>query len=317
MQILNANLSFVGPHTRRSKTTVFVVHHSGETVLQNVNIIHECHLNEKKWNGIGYNFYVRKNAEVWEGRPDWAVGAHAGTSINPTSIGICFEGDFEVEQMGDAQFNAGVELIKYLNVKYGNLPIEPHVKYMDTDCPGKNFPLQELRNGNIRKGIVQAVIFEPNAIVDVTKAVPAQSSANTYDTETATNSTGYVDGNAVKEKVQILSEGTVKNAEGYARYFIRYKVADGFKERWINSKWIVKDASAVVVTPPAPPIIVQPPQPTIDYKALYEQALDDFDACNAQLNVANDKATFLEKQKTELSNKLVEARSAFNTLANL
>lgn len=109
---------------------------------------------------IGYNFYVRKNGEVYEGRPVSAEGANC-YGYNTKSIGVCFEGDYDKEtSMPQAQFNAGVELIRYLRDKYGianNMIREPipnnnstwsgiggHKMFSSTECPGRHFPLNKM-----------------------------------------------------------------------------------------------------------------------------------------------------------------------------
>lgn len=93
---------------------------------------------------IGYNYYVRKDGSVWQGRPVSVTSANC-YGQNNHSIGVCFEGDYEKDQtMPDAQFNAGVELIKYLKSQYGISEVGGHKKYYNTDCPGRYFPLDRM-----------------------------------------------------------------------------------------------------------------------------------------------------------------------------
>ena len=51
---------------------------------------------------------VRKDGSVYRGRREDTVGAHA-YGYNSTSIGICAEGNFEVDIMGEAQKQAIIE----------------------------------------------------------------------------------------------------------------------------------------------------------------------------------------------------------------
>lgn len=121
--------------------TKIILHHAD--MNGSVTDINQVHLN-KGWCMIGYNYYIRKDATVWEGRPVDAIGAHC-YGQNATSIGICFEGNFMTDQMSDAQYNAGVELCRYLMQKYPNIKeIGGHKKYCATDCPGCNFPLDKM-----------------------------------------------------------------------------------------------------------------------------------------------------------------------------
>lgn len=95
---------------------------------------------------IGYNYYVRKDGKVYKGRPDNVTSGNC-YKYNEKSLGICFEGNYDVEKtMPKAQFDAGVELIKELRAKYGisNNNINGHKAYYNTACPGKYFPLAEM-----------------------------------------------------------------------------------------------------------------------------------------------------------------------------
>lgn len=93
---------------------------------------------------IGYNYYVRKDGTVWQGR---SVNVTSGNCYgqNHHSIGVCFEGNYDKDtSMPDAQFAAGVELIKYLKSKYGISEVNGHKHYYNTACPGRYFPLSRM-----------------------------------------------------------------------------------------------------------------------------------------------------------------------------
>ena len=95
---------------------------------------------------IGYNYYVRKDGSVWQGRPVDVEGANC-YGQNNSSIGVCFEGDYDRDKvMPKAQFNSGVELIKYLKETYNIKEVGPHKKYCNTDCPGMYFPIESMLN---------------------------------------------------------------------------------------------------------------------------------------------------------------------------
>ena len=91
MKIIENNLDFdyMNP---RAVTKQIILHHSGVEVLQSVETIHNYHKNTNGWSGIGYHFYVRKNGNIYRGRPENTVGAHC-QGENYNSIGICFEGN--------------------------------------------------------------------------------------------------------------------------------------------------------------------------------------------------------------------------------
>jgi len=100
--------------------------------------VHRWHLSNG-WSGFAYHFFVDKEGRVWRGRPENKLGGHAlGAS---RWIGVCFEGDFEKEQMGVKQLAAGRALHRYLHAKYG---VQDR-KHRDmpgnsTSCPGRYFP---------------------------------------------------------------------------------------------------------------------------------------------------------------------------------
>lgn len=147
VNIIDANLQFNSNITKRSldKIKRIILHHSGVTVLQSVEVIHNYHKNTNGWAGIGYHFYVRKDGSIYKGRDVEYVGAHASGS-NSDSIGICCEGDFEQEEMNETQKNSLKELVIYLKDKYNISTVQGHKEVCSTDCPGKNFPLDEMKN---------------------------------------------------------------------------------------------------------------------------------------------------------------------------
>ncbi|MCQ2406626.1 MAG: peptidoglycan recognition protein family protein [Oscillospiraceae bacterium] len=105
------------------------------------------HREKNGWAGIGYHFYVRKSGEIVRGRPEDMQGAHT-LSFNDVSLGICFEGNFEVEEMGEAQKNAGLSLCRELLDKYPEAQIFYHKDFNNTACPGKSFPYKEFNRLN-------------------------------------------------------------------------------------------------------------------------------------------------------------------------
>ena len=151
MKIIESNLSF-GSLSKRKSTKRLILHNSGVTVLQSVETIHNYHKN-KGWAGIGYHFYIRKDGNIYAGRPEDTIGAHAYGSNND-SIGICFEGNFNEETMNDVQKNAGQELVAYLKNKYSINIVQKHSDVCSTSCPGKNFPFNEIINGKLEDTVV-------------------------------------------------------------------------------------------------------------------------------------------------------------------
>lgn len=146
MIIHDANLQFRGISPNGGKMKVvdsIVLHHRAGN--GDVESIHKQHMAQGWW-GIGYHYYVRKDGSIWRGRPEQWVGSHAGSSndYNRHSIGVCFEGNFEVEQMTDAQVASGRELIADIESRYTIYQILGHKDVAKTACPGKNFRMDDL-----------------------------------------------------------------------------------------------------------------------------------------------------------------------------
>ena len=144
MKINEVTYKWHGALTKRRSTTRIILHHAAASKCS-AQQIHRWHL-ANGWVGIGYHFLVRKDGSVYRGRPEDTVGAHAGNN-NYDSIGICFEGNFMTETMGDAQRKAGQELVQYLKGKYGISKVQKHSDVNATGCPGTHFPFKEVSEG--------------------------------------------------------------------------------------------------------------------------------------------------------------------------
>lgn len=151
MEIIETNLNFKAMSNRQT-TERIILHHSASSVAS-AEDIHRWHLNNG-WEGAGYHFLVRKNGLIYRLRPENKIGAHASGS-NYNSLGICFEGNFEVEEMPDIQVQAGKELVAYLKNKYGINKVQGHRDVNNTSCPGRNFKFDEIANGQASNVIIE------------------------------------------------------------------------------------------------------------------------------------------------------------------
>lgn len=143
MNIINSNLKFSDMSYGNNPKEI-ILHHA-ESSNCTIEDIHEWH-KSNGWAGVGYHYFVRKNGKVYKGRPDNAIGSHC-LGHNANTIGICFEGAYNKETMPQIQVQAGRELISYLKDKYGISSVKRHKDYNSTDCPGANFPFDEIVNG--------------------------------------------------------------------------------------------------------------------------------------------------------------------------
>ena len=183
MKINAVNYKWNGSLTRRSKTEIIVLHHA-DAKNCTPQQIHQWHL-QNGWAGIGYHFLVRKDGQIYRGRPENVVGAHAA-GHNSKSIGICFEGDYTVETMPKAQLEAGKELVAYLKDKYEITNVKRHRDLVATDCPGSKFPFDEIAKASkpsvTKENLVLA--FQQAAKADDKTLLPKYGADGDYGNET-------------------------------------------------------------------------------------------------------------------------------------
>lgn len=169
MNIEKPKLAFKGKLTPIKKVNMFVCHHPAHPTW-GIMEIHNYHRESKGWAGIGYNYFITKDGRIQEGRGK-NVGAHC-KNYNSTTLGICFQGHFDQQQMTDAQVKAGGWLIAKLIREHG-LQINDIVGHKDlaaTSCPGKNFRMTDLKNEtlknlnpNVKKEEFKVANNEPSA----------------------------------------------------------------------------------------------------------------------------------------------------------
>lgn len=145
MNIIEKTYSLNGSLTKRAKTNRIILHH--EAGNGNADDIDRIHKNNG-WTCIGYHFVVDKAGNIYRGRREDTVGAHA-YGHNSDSIGICAVGNFENELMSDVQKRAIIELVNYLKSKYGINKVIRHKDVNATACPGRNYPFDEIVNGSV------------------------------------------------------------------------------------------------------------------------------------------------------------------------
>ena len=136
-----------------------VIHHSA-TESGSVESIHEEHSNRRDaegnpWLGIGYHFLIGNGLGMSDGTVQatfrWKEqihGAHSGNEVfNARGIGICLIGNFEETHPSKAQINSLKSLVQVLAARHRIAPerLMGHASVKATACPGKHFPLNEIR----------------------------------------------------------------------------------------------------------------------------------------------------------------------------
>lgn len=148
MNIIEKTFETNGSMNKRKITERIILHHAAASKCT-VEDIDRWHKNNG-WCKIGYHFFIDKAGNIYRGREEDKVGAHAYGS-NYNSIGICFEGNYMEEDMLEVQKEAGKELVSYLKNKYGITTVQAHRDVCATSCPGDKFPFDEIANaeGNV------------------------------------------------------------------------------------------------------------------------------------------------------------------------
>lgn len=145
------NLNWNGDLVGRNVTRKIIIHHAAVNTAD-VYAVHNLHL-QNGWTGIGYNFYIRKDGSVYQGRGWNYQGAHT-SDYNYESVGICCEGYYHHDENGytqtppNAQLSSLIKMVAWAMEKYGLTvdDIYGHYDLNATACPGNLFPLTEVKN---------------------------------------------------------------------------------------------------------------------------------------------------------------------------
>ena len=221
IRIQDALLRFNDNHSdREGAPKGIVLHHAA--IDGDVVDIHKYHRDVNGWAGIGYHYYVTKDGEIWYGRPEPWLGAH--TSGFNDRIGICAEGNFEEETMPAAQQNAIVQLIAYLQSKYGKLEITRHRDHDATACPGANYPFEAIKAGAVaardpsalpQDDATESLVlrFQKAAMADGVD-LPQYGADGVWGAETAGAASQYVQYGMTGERVRLVQSLVGADVDG-------------------------------------------------------------------------------------------------------
>ncbi|KAL8581145.1 hypothetical protein ACOMHN_033593 [Nucella lapillus] len=123
-----------------------LVHHSAgpfaadrASCIQQVQSFQKMHMDDNKWDDIGYSFVVGEDGNAYEGRGWNRVGAHT-TGYNAVGIGICVIGNYNIREPNAAALGAVRQLIDY-GVRQGHISsdytLRGHRDVGATECPGE------------------------------------------------------------------------------------------------------------------------------------------------------------------------------------
>lgn len=164
MNIIKAVIKWRYPLSPLKNVDFIIIHHI-ETFNATVGDIHQWHLNNgQKWKGVGYNFYIRKNGNIYECR-GYKEGAHA-KGYNDKSLGIALEGNFNKEKPTKEQIESLIEFCKFLKNKHPKAEIKEHKELNNTDCCGDNFNIDEIRDKVNNENYYKEKLIEIKEFID-------------------------------------------------------------------------------------------------------------------------------------------------------
>lgn len=123
------------------------IHHEGEYLDPNANAAEKikktqtwCMGPDRNWADIPYHFLIDLDGNIYEGRNVYTAG-ETNTTYDPSGhLLLTCMGNFEEQELPEAQLNALIKLAAYCCKKYQIDPetIKGHKDYAETLCPGKN-----------------------------------------------------------------------------------------------------------------------------------------------------------------------------------
>lgn len=111
-------------------------HHSGANPNQSIQEIQNFHMDTNGWVDIGYNWLVRPNGDIYEGRGWLGVGAHVAGN-NTAQVGVCLVGNYTNTAPSSAAKASLAYLYQEANrLKGARLAVGTHRQFNTTECPG-------------------------------------------------------------------------------------------------------------------------------------------------------------------------------------
>lgn len=140
-----------------------VIHHSGgtdvnpleDTSHHTAEMIESWHIS-KGWDGLGYQYVIHKNGDIWAGRPEHIQGAHT-LGQNSQSIGVCLSGNFDATLPTKEQIESFKIFYKDLIKRYPHITpdkVYPHRKFANKTCYGKK--LSDTWASELAKSAIEA-----------------------------------------------------------------------------------------------------------------------------------------------------------------
>lgn len=144
---MNQIEGIVGPRYIASDWRTITLHHSA--TLQGCARLFDRDHHRRKMGGLFYHFVIGNGTKTPDG--DLEVGwrwKRQEKANRPNDIQICLVGNFDRQQVSEAQLTTLVNLVQVLRQQYSisisNIRRHKDIKGRHTDCPGKQFPFKRL-----------------------------------------------------------------------------------------------------------------------------------------------------------------------------
>jgi len=144
MKIIEEKFEWARTGFSQNTPDTIVIHHAAHPNCT-AQDIHRWHI-ARGWKGIAYHYFVRKDGSIHRGRQETAKGGHLLAGENNNTIGICLEGNYDIEKIvPDAQMNALLWLCADVMARWSIKAYKRHSDYQSAQydnklCPGKYFP---------------------------------------------------------------------------------------------------------------------------------------------------------------------------------
>ena len=113
------------------RINLIVIHCTASRPNQHISmeLLHQIH-KARGWKCCGYHYYITRDGQLYQGRPEEMVGAHA-RHYNAHSIGLCYEGGLDekgrpADTRTPAQKAALIALLRSLKIDYPDAEIVGH-----------------------------------------------------------------------------------------------------------------------------------------------------------------------------------------------
>jgi LysM repeat protein len=143
----------VGPKRYSYSWRTITLHHSA-TLKGGAQAFNRNH-QERRMGGLFYHFVIGNGSATGDGALEVGWRWKRQVKANrPNDIQICLVGDFNRQNVSEAQFSTMVQLIRVLQEDYGipiqNIRRHEDIKGKHTECPGRRFPFARVL-GELRK----------------------------------------------------------------------------------------------------------------------------------------------------------------------